>query len=175
MNNTTLAVPDTLNHFLANARAMEAAAVEDIRDLAAGLKAHNNIKAAAMLNEYSERCNNLARSIEEAAADLDLPDVPPWRIPGRSESNLHLLGMEKAHYLMSCREVLELVLPFWQDALRYYRESAEHTEHSDVQSLANRFALVKTGDIRDLEARLVALGNVDTTSCEDLDPPHTPE
>ena len=82
MSDAPLSGADALNCFLANAHAMESAAEEDIRDLAAGLKAHNNNKAAATLAQYAEYCGKQVRSIEEVAADKELPAVPPWQIPG---------------------------------------------------------------------------------------------
>ncbi|TNG01413.1 MAG: hypothetical protein EP297_02400 [Gammaproteobacteria bacterium] len=175
MSTSLVSSGNSLTGFLAYAHAMECEMEEDLRDLAAGLKAHNNRQAAATLNQFVEWCGKQVKAIEDKSSGLDLPPVPPWDIPGHAEVNLHTLRMEKAHYLMKHREVLELVLPYWQDAYQYYIQVAQLKRVPEIQSLARRFAQTKADEIQQLETWLTEAREIHETVPEDLDPPHMPE
>ncbi len=164
---------NSLAEFLAHALALEMELEENLLAMAEGLETHHNDRAARLLRQQAKEIAGQIQVIEAAADDVVLPELAPWDYPWNTQPDVFDHAISQCHYLMSERDVLQIILPLLQMARSDYARHSQHSRNAQVKKLARQLADHKHAQIQNLTQRLRNLPPIQRP--QDLDPPNTPE
>ncbi len=174
MNVETTGPIASLPEFLAHAILLERESVERYEELADSMETHNNPEVARLFRKLARFGQLHAHEVEQHAAGMELPQIPPWDFKWSTPEAPESGTMEGVHYLMGTREALEFALHNETMGRDFYAHVAETSPDPEVRRLAAEFADEETEHVGILKEWLVNLGD-DQRPLEDLDPPNIPE
>lgn len=164
---------ESVAEFLAHALELEHESAERYLELAGSMEVHHNTEVADLFRRLAAMSEAHAREVQDRAAGLQLPQIPPWgfkwRCPGSPEVDC---GDAKINYLMTAVEVLEIALLNETRSRDFYAWVAVDSTDPEVRALAADMAdeegehvVLLDAWINDEAQRLMA-------PSEDLDPPN---
>ena len=174
MNVDTTSPIASLPEFLAHAILLERESVERYEELADSMETHNNPEVARLFRKLARFGELHAHEVEQHAAGMELPQIPPWDFKWSTPEAPESGTMEGVHYLMGTREALEFALHNETMGRDFYAHVAETSPDPEVRRLAGEFADEESEHVAILMEWLVNLDD-DHRPLEDLDPPNIPE
>ncbi len=163
----------SIAEFLVHALELEHESAERYLELAGSMEVHNNHRVADLFRQLAAMSETHAREVQDRAAGLQLPQIPPWgfkwRCPGSPEVDC---GHAKISYLMTAVEVLEVALLNETRSRDFYAWVAVDSPHPEVRTLAAEMAEEEGGHVLLLEAWINDEAQCEVAPTEDLDPPN---
>ena len=168
-----LKLPDSLADFYAHALGLEHEYKHRWLDLWQTLEAHHNHEAAAIFAKVEKmRADNIVM-INARCETIELPRVAPWDYYWHQYVNIESAIIDTAHYMISARESIELVVLKFEAACEYYQDIQTQSPDKEVKQAAeNMIGMLKT-EMRTIQNWKQQYSN--TTALPDLDPPNQPE
>ena len=160
--------------FLAHMLALKNESEERLQTLADCLYAHNNSRAAEVFQQLANDLAESIRLLEDKAAGIELPNIPPWEYQWHCSNNPEALCMDHAHYLMSMRQALELALFNEQRGLAFLQRIHDEVADESIRALSSDQIDIEQRFAERLREWMLGLPE-DEAMCDDLDPPHMPE
>ena len=164
---------DTLEEFLVHALELEEASQEHYEELADSMEVHNNLAVAELFRKLANYSRLHAQEVHEKAADLVLPQIPPWDFKWKCPTAPEAFCMEDANYLMTTSQALEVALFNEVLGRDFYQEVADNTPSEAVRQLAQEMVEEENWHVEML--REWQQGIETQQPQEDLDPPNIPE
>ncbi len=166
-------LPDSIADFYAHALGLEHEYAHRWLDLWQTLEAHHNHEAAAVFAKVEEmRADNIVM-LKARCKAIELPRVAPWEYHWHQYVNIESAIIDSAHYMISARESIELVLLKFEAACEYYRDIQTQSLDKEIQQAAeDMIGLLKT-EMQTIHKWKQRYSNTPTLS--DLDPPNQPE
>jgi hypothetical protein len=162
--------------FLANVIALKSESEERLQVMADCLHEHNNLHASGVFQELASIITSTIQQLEQKAAGLTLPVIPPWEYQWHCPNDPEALCMDHAHYMMSTREALQLALFNEQRSIDFFTRVHDEVELAAVRELALQQIEIEKEYAAIIRQRLAGVESEgDDFSCEDLDPPNMPE
>jgi rubrerythrin len=167
---------ETIGEFLAHALELEHESAERYRQLAQSMEIHNNQVIAELFARLAQMSQEHAKEVEERAAGVDLPEIPPWEFkwncPGSPEADC----MEQdLSYLMTTVQALNLALHNEIRGRDFYAHVAVDSPSREVRHLAGEMTEEESEHVDLLKDWLATASHRDEAPLEDLDPPNMPE
>lgn len=166
-------VIDTLEEFLVHALELEEASQEHYEELADSMEVHNNLAVAELFRKLANYSRLHAKEVHDKAADLELPQIPPWDFKWKCPTAPEAFCMEDANYLMTTSQALEVALFNEVLGRDFYQEVADNTPSEAVRKLAQEMVEEENWHVEML--REWQQGIETQHPQEDLDPPNIPE
>ena len=160
--------------FLAHAIALKVESEERLQGMADCLFEHNNHQAAEVFQTLATLIAQNIQQMESIAADMTLPEIPPWEYQWHCADNPDATCMDQAHYMMSIRQSLELAKFNEQRSEQFFIRVHNESADPGVSKLARQFLMVEEEFTEIIQQRLLVVVD-DDEPCEDLDPPNMPE
>ena len=164
---------ESVAEFLIHALELEHESAERYLELAQSMEMHHNTQVAHLFRQLAEMSEAHARQVQDQAAGVALPQIPPWgfkwRCPGSPEVDC---GHAKISYLMTAVEVLEVALLNETRSRDFYAWVAVGSPDPEVRALAASMAAEESGHVLLLDAWINDETQRVTPPSEDLDPPN---
>jgi len=164
---------ESVAEFLAHALELEHESAERYLELAQSMELHHNAQVATLFRQLAEMSLAHAQEVQDRAAGLTLPQIPPWgfkwRCPGSPEVDC---GHSKISYLMTSVEVLEIALLNETRSRDFYAWVAVDSPDHEVRALATAMAAEEEGHVSLLDAWINEEARHLSQPTEDLDPPN---
>lgn len=159
------AVPRTVAELMAQAHALECAAVERYCELADVMETHNNREVAALFRFLADQETTHAQAILERMGWTQAPSAP------RSDPVPQPPALEAAHYLMHPWHALQIALALEQQAQAYYSELATRCEDAALRRAAQQMQEEEREHVALLQDWLHKVPRPPDDWAEDPDPP----
>jgi rubrerythrin len=164
---------ESVAEFLVHALELEHESAERYLELAESMEMHHNTDVAGLFRRLADMSEAHAREVQDRAAGLQLPRIPPWgfkwRCPGSPEVDC---GHSKISYLMTVVEVLEVALLNETRSRDFYAWVAIDSPDPEVRALAAEMADEEGGHVLLLDAWINDETQRMIAPSEDLDPPN---
>ena len=129
-------IADLLQHALV----IETEAAERYRSLGHQMAVHNSPHIARIFEKMADIEGRHAAEIEARLRGLSPPDRKPWEYAWGDAASPEAGGDEEAHYMMTARQALEMVLEAEQRAYDFYRGLAKTVRDREIKALVDEFA-----------------------------------
>lgn len=160
--------------FLANVIALKIEFEERLEGLADCLETHNNPVASDVFRTLADRVSENLRKMEVMAAGHELPVIPPWEYQWHCSDDPEALCIDRAHYLMSSKQALELALFNENRSMQFLHKVIEDVDNDAIKQLASLMIAMEKELAESMQHALQNMEE-DMHLCEDLDPPNMPE
>jgi hypothetical protein len=165
---------DTIAELLAHALELEHESAARYEQLADSMEVHHNRLTAEQFRHLASLSEAHARAVEQRAAAIELPCIPPWEYkwscPGSPETECL---EHEPHYLMTRVEALRLALHNERRAYEFYVHVAAAAGRPEVRALAAEMANEEADHLAMLEGWLTDAED-HLPRPHDLDPPNVP-
>ena len=169
------AAVDTIEEFLAHARALENESVDRYAELADVMEVHNNVEVADLFRKLSEYSRKHAAEVEHCAENMVLPHIDPWDFRWIGDEGPESGDYGEVHYLMHPAHALQLAMHNETRGRDYYQLIADGSPNAEVRKLAQEFADEETEHVAMLQKWIDRTGEPPAQWDEDPDPPHSPD
>jgi rubrerythrin len=156
---------ESLAEFLAHALELEVESAERYRELADSMQAHNNMDVSELFSKLARYGDAHAAEVEQRAAGIELPYIPPWNFKWTCPEAPEAPCMEDAHYMMTKCQALELALHNEIRGRDFYAQVAKSSGMAEEEE-------THVGMLREWLAREACFTQEPQP---DLDPPNMPE
>jgi rubrerythrin len=173
MSDNDSVIIDSVEEFLVHAMELEEASQEHYEELADTMEVHNNLEVAELFRKLANYSRLHAEEVHEKAADMELPQMPPWDFKWKCPSAPEAFCMEDANYLMTTNQALEIALFNEIRGRDFYQEVADNTPTEAVKKLAQEMVEEENWHVEML--REWQAGIDEQPPQDDLDPPNIPE
>ncbi len=167
---------DDLGLFLAHSATLEREAAERFYELASMMKVHNNEELHLLFLELARYSVEHVNEVDAICRVHELPELKPWEYHWPHGEAPENINYQEAHYLMTPRDALEMVIKVEQSAEAFYRSVGLQSCDETIRGYAMEFAAEEhehAEAAKRMMARLRPGGKVDQGV--DLDPPTMPE
>lgn len=166
----------SIGEFLAHALELEHASAEHYGLLAQSMAIHHNGEIAEMFERLALVSEAHAHEVQDRAAGIVLPEIPPWELkwncPGSPEGDC----MEQdVSYLMTAVQALTLALQNETRGRDFYAHVCVDSPNREVRHLAGEMTEAESEHVDLLKDWLAKESHTDEAAPEDLDPPNMPE
>jgi rubrerythrin len=161
--------------FLAHALTLENEAADGYQEIGDSMAVHNNPEVAGLFFQMAKYGRMHADEVQELAAGLSLPHIPPWEYAWEDGESPEAPSMDKVHYLMRPTQALSLALRAERQAHGFYASVAETTTDGRIRELAAQFAAEEADHVRLLTEWIKKYPDPDNHWDFDPDPPAMPE
>ncbi len=161
----------SITELLAHSLALEEEATERYTDLGKIMEQHNNPEAAALLSKLAEIEQLHVDTIRQHIAQHDLTTLPSTSYHLGGLEDLKMMDYADLHYLMTPRQILELVLLNERQARNYYGDIADQATDPEVVKLARELADEEQEHIKRIKQQLDQLPQTPAGWDKDDDPP----
>lgn len=172
---TDPAAIDTVEEFLAHARALENESVDRYDELADVMEVHNNLEVARLFRKLSEYGRKHAAEVEHCAENMTLPHIDPWDFRWVGDEGPESGDYAEVHYLMKPAHALQIAMRNETRGRDYYQLIADQSPNPEVRKLAQEFADEETEHVAMLQEWIDRTATPPEQWDEDPDPPHSPD
>ena len=166
---------NTIEEFLAHARALENESVDRYEELADVMEVHNNPEVAELFSKLAGYGRQHAAEVERLAAGMALPHIDPWDFKWIDDQGPESSDYGEVHYMMKPAHALQVAMCNETRGRDYYQTVANECPNEDVRKLAQEFADEETCHMGMLQDLIDHTGSPPENWDEDPDPPQTPE
>lgn len=166
---------NTIEEFLAHARALENESEERYRELADAMEVHNNPEVADLFRKLSRYSRKHAAEVEQHAANMALPHIDPWDFKWVDDEGPESGDYAGVHYRMRPAHALQLAMHNETRGRDYYQMIADDSPNPAVRLLAQEFADEESGHVAMLQKWIDRTDSPPEEWDEDPDPPHMPD
>lgn len=162
-------------HLLAQAYAMKCESEDRLQDLVDSLKQHNNMAAADIFSRTIDLIKLSLNEIELRVHEMDLPQIPPWEYQWYCDDQPDSVCIEKAHYLMTPVQALELAIVIENRFQEFFKQQTDNKISEDIRLIAYELAIHEKHLMKQLQSWKEQLDTSEIEQIQDFDPPNIPE